>query len=131
MRIPGGSQMTFEDLPPEIRLKLLRLQKKMLSKGKPREEEKKDPRQIVLSVLSDEKAVEVLKAAEEQFPQVIDKVIEALAKYVVENNVKSIDAYELYQLFLALGLNVRLPLKIKIVKRGKEISFEDFIKEKE
>ncbi len=123
--------MTFEDLPPEIRLKLLRLQKKMLSKGKPREEEKKDPRQIVLSVLSDEKAVEVLKAAEEQFPQVIDKVIEALAKYVVENNVKSIDAYELYQLFLALGLNVRLPLKIKIVKRGKEISFEDFIKEKE
>ena len=123
--------MTFEDLPPEIRLKLLRLQKKMLSRGKPREEERKDPRQIVLSVLSDEKAVEVLKAAEEQFPQVISKVIEALAKYVVENNVKSIDAYELYQLFLALGLNVRLPLKIKVVKGGKEISFEDYIKEKE
>ncbi|MCD6113745.1 MAG: hypothetical protein J7J78_00400 [Thermoprotei archaeon] len=123
--------MTFEDLPPEIRLKLLRLQKKMLSRGKPREEERKDPRQIVLSVLSDEKAVEVLKAAEEQFSQVIDKVIEALAKYIVENNVKSIDAYELYQLFLALGLNVRLPLKIKVVKGGKEISFEDYIKEKE
>ena len=123
--------MTFEDLPPEIRLKLLRLQKKMLSRGKPREEERKDPRQIVLSVLSDEKAVEVLKAAEGQFPQVIDKVIEALAKYIVENNVKSIDAYELYQLFLALGLNVRLPLKIKVVKGGKEISFEDYIKEKE
>jgi len=123
--------MTFEDLPPEIRLKLLRLQKKMLSRGKPREEERKDPRQIVLSVLSDEKAVEVLKAAEEQFPQVIGKVIEALAKYIVENNVKSIDAYELYQLFLALGLNVRLPLKIKVVKGGKEISFEDYIKEKE
>ena len=123
--------MTFEDLPPEIRLKLLRLQKKMLSRGKPREEERKDPRQIVLSVLSDEKAVEVLKAAEEQFPQVIDKIIEVLAKYVVENNVKSIDAYELYQLFLALGLNVRLPLKIKVVKGGKEISFEDYIKEKE
>jgi len=123
--------MTFEDLPPEIRLKLLRLQKKMLSRGKPREEERKDPRQVVLSVLSDEKAIEVLKAAEEQFPQVIDKVIEALAKYIVENNVKSIDAYELYQLFLALGLNVRLPLKIKVVKGGKEISFEDYIKEKE
>jgi len=123
--------MTFEDLPPEIRLKLLRLQKKMLSRGKPKEEERKDPRQIVLSVLSDEKAVEVLKAAEEQFPQVIDKVIEALAKYIVENNVKSIDAYELYQLFLALGLNVRLPLKIKVAKGGKEISFEDYIKEKE
>ncbi len=123
--------MTFEDLPPEIRLKLLRLQKKMLSRGKPREEERKDPRQIVLSVLSDEKAVEVLKAAEEQFSQVIDKVIEVLAKYIVENNVKSIDAYELYQLFLALGLNVRLPLKIKVVKGGKEISFEDYIKEKE
>jgi len=123
--------MTFEDLPPEIRLKLLRLQKKMLSRGKPREEERKDPKQIVLSVLSDEKAVEVLKAAEGQFPQVIDKVIEALAKYIVENNVKSIDAYELYQLFLALGLNVRLPLKIKVVKGGKEISFEDYIKEKE
>jgi len=123
--------MTFEDLPPEIRLKLLRLQKKMLSRGKPKEEERKDPRQIVLSVLSDEKAVEVLKAAEEQFSQVIDKVIEVLAKYIVENNVKSIDAYELYQLFLALGLNVRLPLKIKVVKGGKEISFEDYIKEKE
>ena len=123
--------MTFEDLPPEIRLKLLRLQKKMLSRGKPEEKERKDPRQIVLSVLSDEKAVEVLKAAEEQFPQVIDKIIEVLAKYVVENNVKSIDAYELYQLFLALGLNVRLPLKIKVVKGGKEISFEDYIKEKE
>jgi len=122
--------MTFEDLPPEIRLKLLRLQKKMLSKGKPKEE-KKDPRQILFSVLNDEKAVEVLKAAEEQFPQVIDKVIEALAKFIVENNVKSIDAYELYQLFLTLGLNVRLPLKIKVVKGGKEISFEDFIKEKE
>jgi len=124
--------MTLEDLPPEIRLKLLRLQKKMLSKREePREEERRDPKQIVLSVLSDEKAREVLRAAEEQFPQVIDKIIEVLAKYIVENNVRSIDAYELYQLFLALGLNVRLPLKIKVVKGGKEISFEEYIKEKE
>ncbi len=124
--------MTLEDLPPEIRLKLLKLQRKILSKSaSPKEEERRDPKQIVLSVLSDERAKEVLKAAEEQYPQIINEIIEALAKYIVENNIKSIDAYELYQILLALGLNVRLPLKIKVVKGGKEISFEEYVKEKD
>ncbi len=122
----------LEDLPPEIRLKLLRMQKKLLSERKEtKEERKKDPRDIVLEVLADDKAKEVLKAAEEQYPHVIDNIITALAEYIVKNNVKSIDAYELYEIFLTLGLHVKLPLKIKVVKGGKEISFEEYLREKE
>lgn len=121
----------LEDLPLELKRKLLKKQREIIEeyfKRQKNRELKRKPKEIVLSVL-DEKAKEVFAEAEKQYPGVMDYITEVLAKYIIEKSVKSIDAYELYNLLLALGLEVRLPLKIKFVRHGKELSVEEYVKD--
>ena len=119
-----------EELPLELRIKLLEKQKKIikekLKKGKQKTFEYK-PKEVVLSVL-DGKAKEVFAEAERQYPHLIDYVTEILAKYIIENKVKIMDAYQLYNILLALGLRVKLPLKIRFVRHGEEYTVEEYVR---
>ena len=119
-----------EELPLELRIKLLEKQKRLIEEKLKREKQKTfkyKPKEVVLSVL-DEKAKEVFAEAERQYPHLIGYVTEILAKYIIENKVKHMDAYQLYNILIALGLRVRLPLKIKFVRHGKEFSVEEYVK---
>ena len=117
------------ELPLSFRKKLLELQKKMLAKKMLSHRSEPDPKSIVLKALEDERAKEVLEIAEAQYPEVTRAVIRGLAKLIVRGEIESIDAYTLYNIFLQLGLPLRLPIRIKFVKRGRELSIRDVLKE--
>ncbi|OYT60190.1 MAG: hypothetical protein B6U75_02275 [Desulfurococcales archaeon ex4484_217_1] len=119
-----------EELPLELRIKLLEKQKKIIKEKLKKEKQKTfeyKPKEVVLSVL-DERAKEVFAEAERQYPHLIDYVTDILAKYIIENKVKNMDAYQLYNILLALGLRVKLPLKIRFVRHGEEYTVEEYVK---
>ncbi len=89
-----------------------------------------DPRAIVASYLVG-RGLEVLEAAEAQYPQVAAAVVRELAKLIKQGRVKGpITGEELYSVFLNLGLRVRLPTKIYYEKHGERKGLSDLIRER-
>jgi len=89
-----------------------------------------DPRSIVASHLVG-RGLEVLEAAEAQYPQLAAAVVRELARLIKQGKVKeSITGEELYSIFLSLGARVRLPTKIYYEKRGERKGLSDLIKER-
>ena len=118
--------MSERDLEEELLLqkKLLELKKMLAKRG-----EKKSAREIVLERLVD-RGEEVLKAAEEQFPDQTKVIIEKLAEMIKNGYITSnITGAELLWLFRQLGLPVRIETKIRIEKKGKVISLDEKLKE--
>ena len=118
--------MSERDLEEELLLqkKLLELKKMLAKRG-----EKKSAREIVLERLVD-RGEEVLRAAEEQFPDQTKVIIEKLAEMIKKGYITSnITGAELLWLFRQLGLPVRIETKIRIEKKGKVISLDEKLKE--
>jgi len=118
--------MSERDLEEELLLqkKLLELKKMLAKRG-----EKKSAREIVLERLVD-RGEEVLRAAEEQFPDQTKVIIEKLAEMIEKGYITSnITGAELLWLFRQLGLPVRIETKIRIEKKGKVISLDEKLKE--
>lgn len=89
-----------------------------------------DPRSIVTSRLVG-RGLEVLEAAEAQYPQLAAVVVRELAKLIKQGRLREpITGEELYGVFLSLGARVRLPTKIYYEKRGERKGLGDLIKEK-
>jgi len=120
-----------EDVPLSLRKKLIEMQKRMLLR---RSVEKKveagrSPLEIVTSVLENEKAREVLEYAKMQYPEATEYALLVLAKLIESGRIKSLDGYLLYNLLHALGIPVRLPSKIKFVKKGREVDISEYLKD--
>lgn len=85
------------------------------------------PREIVVKQLG-YRGVEVLEAAEYQFPRETKYVVEKIAELVQSGELnETIDGGQLLSLFRTIGLNVRLDTAIKIEKDGKFVSISDKI----
>jgi len=121
-------------LSEDIDLEILKLKKmaKMrralsnLSEAKASGE--KDYRSILLNNLT-ERAKEILKCAEEQYPVETKKIVEVLAKAIESGSIKDvIDEYSFYELLTNLGLNVRIPTRIYYVRKGEKKSLYDLFK---
>jgi len=121
-------------LSEDIDLEILKLKKmaKMrralsnLSEAKAPSE--KDYRSILLNNLT-ERAKEILKCAEEQYPVETKKIVEVLAKAIESGSIKDvIDEYSFYELLINLGLNVRIPTRIYYVRKGEKKSLYDLFK---
>lgn len=85
------------------------------------------PRDIVVQNLG-YRGLEVLEAAESQFPHEAKLVIEKLAELLQSGEVQEkIDGGQLLSLFRAIGLHLRLDTAIKIEKDGKFVSLSDKI----
>ncbi|RLE92726.1 MAG: hypothetical protein DRN04_09335 [Thermoprotei archaeon] len=110
--------------------KLLELQMKLLEKQLREKEPKISPKKILESVLTP-KAKEILREARRQYPEATERVIEILANYVVEKGIKKIDGVTLYNIFLNLGLPVRIETKIVYKSRGEVKSIRELLKNKE
>lgn len=92
--------------------------------------EAEDPRSLVTSRLVG-RGLEVLEAAEEQYPQVAAAVVRELAKLIKQGKVQgAITGEELYSIFLSLGLRVRLPTRIYYEKHGERRGLGELIRER-
>ncbi|RLF14136.1 MAG: hypothetical protein DRJ97_06810 [Thermoprotei archaeon] len=89
-----------------------------------------DPRSIVASHLVG-RGLEVLEAAEAQYPQAAAVVVRELARLIKQGRVKGpITGEELYNVFLSLGLRVRPHTKIYYEKHGERKGLSDLIRER-
>lgn len=89
-----------------------------------------DPRSLVASRLVG-RGLEVLEAAEAQYPKAAAAVVRALAKLIKQGRVEgSISGEELYGVFLSLGLEVRLPIRVSYEKHGERKELSELIKER-
>ncbi len=111
------------------RRKLLELQKRLLTKKIEAPPEKIDYHSIVRSRLVG-RGEEVLTAAERQFPIETPKIVQALAEAIKSKKLEEpIEGWALYDLFLALGMRIRLETKIVYEKKGEEKSISEVLRE--
>jgi len=120
------------------RIRLRRL-KELQARARAREEARaappkppeESPRGLVLKYL-DEKAREVLEAAEAQYPSEAGAVLGMLANLVRRGYVKDVvDGPTLFHLFRRLGIPVRLKTSIVYYEHGKVKSLEEKLREAE
>ena len=111
--------------------KMMELRRRLMAEQAPRKEEaEEDPREIVVRNLAG-RGLEVLEAAEAQYPEVAKAVVRELAKLIKEGRVQGpITGEELMNVFLSLGLRVRLPTKIYYEKHGERKGIGELIRER-
>ncbi|RLG87263.1 MAG: hypothetical protein DRO15_05150 [Thermoprotei archaeon] len=120
-----------EELPLSLRQKLL---KEMLraysSKLSKKEQKPQSPRDIVMSMLSDERGREILEKATRLYPEATEYALSIIAKLIEQGVIKSLDAITLLTLLNRLGVPVKPDIKIKFVKRGgREVSFKEYVED--
>ncbi len=72
------------------------------------------------------RGIEVLEAAEAQFPAQASAITEKLAELVLRGEVEgAIDGGELLSLYRIVGLRVRVNTTISVEKDGKKVSLSD------
>ncbi|MEM2901839.1 MAG: DNA-binding protein [Candidatus Bathyarchaeia archaeon] len=121
-----------EDLELEMirRKRLLELQRRLMEKEAAKEDvEGPEPPERLLDKVFEGRAWEVWNAAEAQYPKVSAKVKKALIDLISQGKVKRISGEQLMYLFRKIGLQVRLPTKIRIVESGEVKTLEEKLKE--
>ncbi|HSD04699.1 MAG TPA: DNA-binding protein [Nitrosopumilaceae archaeon] len=88
-----------------------------------------DPREILIKHLG-YRGLEVLQAAESQFPQETRLVVVKLAELLQSGEVtETIDGGKLLALFRSIGIPVRVHTTINVEQDGKLVSWSDKLKE--
>ena len=96
-----------------------------------REEETKreDPKRILRRILTD-RAWEVLKAAESQYPEVTRRIEEQMAHLVSKGDLEGpVLGGQLLWLFRYLGMHIRLETRIRFLEHGKLKTIGEKLKE--
>ena len=124
--------MPDEDL--DLRMKLLRMQRRMLSERAQEEAQlspppAEDSEKIVRGVLR-ERGSEVLDALKQQFPLESKQIIGELTGLVKGGELNEITGGWLYSLLHQMGIPVRVKTTIQIESDGKIVSIADKMKEK-
>jgi DNA-binding TFAR19-related protein (PDSD5 family) len=124
-----------EKVPKDEELELLRrrriaeLMKRLRIKEAEEGRKAEDPKRILRRILTD-RAWEVLKVAESQYPEATCRVEEYLAHLVSKGELEGpILGGQLLWLFRRLGMNVRLETRIRILEHGKLKTIEEKLKE--
>lgn len=120
--------MSGRDIEEEL---LLRKKLEELKRMVAERSRKKTPREIVVERLVD-RGIEVLEAAERQFPKQTKVIVEKLAEMIKNGYINTtISGPELLWLFRQLGLPVHIETTIRIEKDGRLISLTEKLKEDE
>ncbi len=123
--------MAEEELEALRRRKLLEMQKKVMARREvgPSGEQGIDKDSTLKRVLVG-RAWEVLQAARNQYPDVMPKVEEAIAKLVTDGRFTGqIGGEELYAFLRYLGLRVRLETRIRVLESGELKTLADKLRE--
>ena len=92
--------------------------------------EVKSPKDIVLEHVVDERARELLRQAEEQYPEATNYAISVVAELIKQGVIKEIDGELMLALLNRLGVPVRPEVRIRFVKRGgKEVSLKEYLED--
>ena len=126
-----------DDLELELirKRRLLELQKKLKLKEDAKQvakegAEKHEPPEKILNKVFEGRAWEVWKAAENQYPSVAGKLKEVLVQLISQGKITRVTGEQLMYLFRKVGLNVRLPTRIKIIESGEIKTLEQKLKER-
>jgi len=77
-----------------------------------------NPKAVLQKILID-RGLEVLEAAESQYPEVTSQVEKLMAELILSGKIKeSITGEQLYWFFNRLGINLRLNTKISFLEHG-------------
>ena len=91
-----------------------------------KQEPKISPRDVLIKRLYD-RGLDVLVAAEAQFPQETNLIINQLIQIIDSQKIDYISGPELLSLFRSLGIRVHLKTYIRIDKKGKRMSINDAV----
>lgn len=130
--LESGELTAVPDEDLDLKMKLLRMQRKLLAERAQREAKPtppEDPEKIVRRVLR-ERGDEVLVAAKQQYPTGTAEVLEELAGMVESGEITEITGGWLYSVLNQIGIPVRLKTTIQIVSDGKVGSIAEKLKEK-
>jgi hypothetical protein len=117
-----------DELPDELKLKMLR--KLMQSQASKRDEKQallEDPEKTVYSKLSDDRALELVEKAKQLYPSEYQIVVKVLYELVKRGVVEKLDGLTVLAVLERLGLNVKPDLRIRFVKRGKEVGLDEYV----
>ena len=124
-----------KEVPKDEELELLRrrrmadLMKHLQTKDVEARREKVDSKRVLSRILTG-RGWEVLKAAENQYPEATCRVEEHLAQLVSKGELEGpIRGEHLLWLFRHLGMNVRLETRIRILEHGKLKTIGEKLKE--
>jgi DNA-binding TFAR19-related protein (PDSD5 family) len=127
-----------KDLEIWRRRRLLEMRRKMLSKKVDEEREKKNKPETIKNGAEDSlksilkgRAWEVLKTARRQFPKETDRLERELIRLSSTGEIKDgINGEQLLWIFRAIGLNVRMKIKIRVHEDGKLKTISEKIRNK-
>jgi len=112
------------------RRKMLKFMNELFRKKFEKEREIQDPKKVLGKILTD-RAWDVLRAAESQYPKATRQVVDELARLVLEGKLsRPISGGQLMLLFRSLGMNVRLQTRICVLENGKLKTLEEKLREK-
>lgn len=118
-----------EELERLRRQRMSELIKRVRVKEGEEERKREHPKRVLRMVLTD-RAWEVLKAAESQYPEAACRIEEQLAHLISKEELKDpILGGQLLWLFRRLGMNVRLETRIRILEHGKLKTIGEKLKE--
>ncbi|MGC9181182.1 hypothetical protein [Thermogladius sp.] len=118
-----------DTLPEELRLKMLkRLISAQSQKKEERDAQPVDPERAVYSKLSDDRALELVEKTKQLYPREYPAVVSVLYEMLKRGIVDKLDGLTVLAVLRRLGLDVRPELRIKFVKQGREVDFEDYVK---
>jgi len=90
-------------------------------------DEQIEPEKLVWSLLSDEKAVELMRKAKTLYPGKYEYAIRVLAYLIQRGQLKELDGYTTLVLLNRLGIPVKPDLRIRFVKHGKEVDMKEYL----
>ncbi len=112
------------------RRRLEAMQKRLMTSKRKKEMGPENPREVLSRVLIG-RGLEVLSVAEQQYPKITPKVVEALAKQISRGQLNGpINGEQLLWFFRRLGLDVRLKTRIRILEHGELKTIEEKLKTK-
>ena len=125
--------MTDTELDRLRQRKLLQMQKRFLTKKtKGKTISKEEENWALLNQAFIDRAWEVFKAAQLQYPEKMKRIENVLVQLISEGKIREkISGEELYSFFHQLGLRIELKTHIRFMEHGKLKSLEEKIKEKE
>ncbi len=120
--------MVSEELPEELKLRVM---KKMIRRviEERASEAFNDIEREVWNKLTDDRAREFMEKAKALYPRDYELVVKVFYELLNRGLVKEFDGYTTLLLLNKLGVQVKPEVKLKFVKRGREVDLKNYVGE--